>query len=235
MPDHSDIGAETLRRMRAVTRYNAWIHERIRPWLGHRILEVGAGIGNFSSFFLDRPKVILSDVREEYLAILRDTYGARPNVTVIRYDLDCDADHLRDAAIDTVVCLNVLEHIEDDRRALREFARLLVPGGRVILQVPAHPFLYGTLDRNLDHFRRYTARGIREKFAAAGLGTAHLELMNLPGAVGWFLNARILRRDLLSEGSLGLFNRLMPLFAAAERIVPPPAGLSIIAVGEKPR
>ena len=235
MPAGPDIGAETLRRMSAVSRYNDWIISRIRPWLGDRVLEVGAGTGNFSRFFLDRERLILTDIREDYLATLRQTCGDRPNVTVESYDLEGPGDHLHDHLIDTVVCLNVLEHIRDDVGALRSFTGLLAPGGRVILQLPAHPLLYGSLDEGLDHFRRYTIRDIRKKFAVAGLETVYTGRMNIFGALGWFVNARLLRRDILPEGSLGLFNLLTPLFMGMERVIPPPVGLSIIAVGQRKR
>jgi SAM-dependent methyltransferase len=227
-----DIGAETLRRMRTVSRYNDWIIERIRPWLGDRVLEVGAGTGTFSHFFLNREHLVLTDIREDYLTTLRETYGDSPNVAVERYDLEGPGDHLHDHGIDTVVCLNVLEHIKDDIGALRSFTELLAPGGRVILQLPAHPLLYGSLDVGLDHFRRYTKHDIRSKFAAVGLETVYTGRMNLFGALGWFVNARMLKRDLLPEGSLGLFNMLTPLFMGMERVIPPPVGLSIIAVGQ---
>jgi len=231
--EHHDTGAETLRRMSALERYNDWIMEKIQPWVGNHILEVGAGIGNISRYFLNRESLILTDVQEEYLDALRKKFGSFPNVTIERYDLDDSAAHLRNRTIDTILALNVLEHIRDDVHALREMATLLVPGGRIILQLPAHPLLYGTLDRNLDHFRRYARRDITRKLTASGLEPEHISEFNLFGALGWFVSSRILRKKILSEGQLGLFNRLTPLFMAVERKFPAPFGLSILAVGRK--
>ncbi len=232
--EHHEIGAETLRRMSALERYTDWILEKIAPWMGERVLEVGSGIGNISQRFLDRCELCLTDVQDEYLDVLRERFGGRPNVTVARWNLEECADCLCGRTFDTILVLNVLEHIERDAAALQEMASLLAPGGRVILQLPAHRLLYGSLDVNLDHYRRYTARDIRRKFAESGLETERLVRFNLFGALGWFVCSRVLRRTILPEGQLGLFNRLTPLFMAIERIVPPPFGLSLLAVGRKP-
>ena len=228
-----DVGIETLRRMKKLTRYGRWVFDRILPYVGERVLEAGSGLGNNSVFFLDRELLILTDVRQDFLDHLRQEYRDRGNVDVERFDLEGSGSHLRGRNIDTIVALNVLEHIRDDRNALAEMAAMLAPGGRVILQLPAHPLLYGSLDRNLDHYRRYTISGIREKFTAAGLTGERFDYMNLFGAAGWLVSSRILRRTILPEGQLGLFNTLTPLFIAVENVIPMPAGLSIIAVGRK--
>ncbi len=231
---HDHIGAETLRRMSAVSRYNDWIIERILPWTGDTVLEAGSGIGNISRYFLDRKRLILSDVREDYIERLRETFKDYPNVTCELFDMEGAGSHLQGKGIDTVIALNVLEHIKDDIHALREIHGILEPGGRIILQLPAHTLLYGTLDVNLDHYRRYTKKSIAKAFRESGFVPKRMFRMNIPGALGWFLYSRILQREILPEGPLGLFNKLTPLFMAFERIVPPPLGLSIIAVGEKP-
>jgi SAM-dependent methyltransferase len=231
---HENIGIETLRRMSSLDAYNRWIIEQIRPWLGQVVLEAGAGIGNLSQFFLENERLILSDRDPRCLDALRERFGTHPNVACVPYDLERSGEHLRGQGIDTIIVLNVLEHIEHDQHALDEMAQILRPGGRAIFQLPAHKLLYGSLDRNLDHFRRYTVRDIKAKFARAGLEPEHFRRMNMPGVLGWFVCSRILKKDILPEGSLGLFNRLTPLFIAVEKAIPAPFGLSIIAVGKKP-
>lgn len=231
--EHHDTGAETLLRMSALERYNDWIIEKIQPWVGNHILEVGAGIGNISRYFLNRESLILTDVQEEYLEVLRKKFCSLPNVTVERFDLDDSAAHLRNRTIDTILALNVLEHIRDDLHALREMASLLSPGGRIILQFPTHPLLYGTLDRNLDHFRRYTRGDITAKLTVSCLAPEHVSTFNMFGALGWFVSSRILRKKILPEGQLEVFNRLTPIFMAIEQKFPAPFGLSILAVGRK--
>jgi len=220
--------------MSALERYNEWILEKIRPWIGRRVLEVGSGIGNFSSYFLDSEILVLTDIRDDYLVRLRERYGAHANVAVERYDLEGPAGRLSDYKIDTVIALNVLEHIEDDRLAFSELYGLLAPGGKIVLQLPAHRLLYGTLDTHLDHFRRYTARDIKSKLAACGYKIECIRRFNMFGALGWFVASRVLRRRILPEGQLGLFNLLTPLFMALERIIPVPFGLSLLVVARKP-
>lgn len=231
--EHHNTGSETLRRMEALERYTEWIIENIHPWIGNHVLEVGAGIGNVSRYLLDRKKLILTDVQEEYLDALRNKFGSLPNITIERYNLEESGEHLRNHAIDTILVLNVLEHISDDTHALRDMASLLVPGGRIIIQLPAHRLLFGSLDRNLDHFRRYTRKEIIRKLAASGLKPEYISNFNMFGALGWFISSRILRKKILPEGQLRIFNRLTPLFMAIERKFPAPFGLSILAVGRK--
>jgi len=231
--EHHTIGSETLKRMETLDRYNEWIIEKINPWIGNHVLEVGAGIGNFSGYLLDHEKLILTDVQEEYLEALRNKFGSLSTVTVERYNLEESGEHLRNYDIDTILVLNVLEHISDDSHALREMASLLVPGGRIILQLPAHRLLYGSLDRNLDHFRRYTRKDITRKLSANGLKSEYICPFNMFGALGWFISSKILRKKILPKGQLRIFNRLTPLFIALERKITAPFGLSILAVGRK--
>jgi len=234
MPSHKDdIGAETLRRMSALVRYGLWVIERIRPWVGKRVLEVGSGIGNNSRHFLDSEALFLTDVSDEYLAILRERFGGHDTVTVDRFNLEESGAHLRGKGIDTVVALNVLEHIRDDAHALGELSSILAPGGHIILQLPAHPLLYGTLDRNLGHYRRYTVGDIRARFSESGITPVRFFHMNMPGALGWFVYSRVLKHTLLPKGPLSIFNRLTPLIMAVEQAMNAPFGLSIIAVGRK--
>ncbi len=229
-----EIGAETLRRMNRLDAYNKWIVEKIQPWVGDVVLEVGAGIGNISRFFLGRRELILADIDESYLEILRKKFASCPNVVYVRYNLEKSGSHLAGRGIDTVIALNVLEHIDNDQHALNEISSILVPGGCVVLQVPSHKLFYGSLDKNLGHYRRYSSGEIREKFKIAGLEPEFICHMNMFGALGWFVNSCILKRKILPRGQLGTFNVLTPLFIAFERLIPPPFGLSVIAVGRKP-
>ncbi len=133
------------------------------------MLEIGAGAGNLSRFLLDKDAVILTDYESEYLHLLRRRFGTYENVQIRQLDLNTfTAADLAGDRIDSVVCLNVLEHIEDDRRVLAELYRAIEPGGVVVVLVPAHPALNSDLDRNLGHYRRYTRELLEERFREAG-------------------------------------------------------------------
>ena len=207
--------------------------ERLRPWIGRgqRVLEIGSGIGNLSAFLLDRERLVLTDTREEYLQRLRRRFGGHANVSVVRVFLPNDLAALGNQRFDAIICLNVLEHIEDDHGSLMALRGLLAPGGRLVLLVPALPALYGEMDRALGHYRRYTRAELRDRFRHAGLALAHMEYFNLAGIPGWWWAGRVLRRRTIPSGPLKLYDLLVPLFRL-ERFLPWRLGQSLIAIGE---
>ena len=234
--DDPDTGRETLRRMASVDHYNSWIYRRIRPYLGRRILEVGCGLGNMTGYFLDAELVVSIDRLRESVALVQDQYRHLSNVEALEGDI-CDPallPRLRSRSLDTAVCINVLEHVEDDVGALRMMARAVEPNGRVVVLAPAGRRLYGSLDVGLGHYRRYDLPELRRKVESTGCKVEDAFYMNVAGIPGWFLNSRVLKRALLPRRMLGLFNLLAPLFDAAERVLRPPLGLSAVEVGRVP-
>ncbi|HET6277763.1 MAG TPA: class I SAM-dependent methyltransferase, partial [Candidatus Polarisedimenticolia bacterium] len=140
-------------------RYNRWMFDRLRRWIGRSVLEIGSGIGNLSVFLVDRERLVLTDTREEYLSRLRQRFAGHSNVAVAHLYLPSDDRAVAGQRFDTIICLNVLEHVDDDISALEAMRRLLAPAGRLVLLVPALPAIYGTMDRALGHHRRYTRKG----------------------------------------------------------------------------
>jgi SAM-dependent methyltransferase len=205
--------------------------DRLRPWIGQRVLEIGSGIGNLSSFLIDRERLVLSDTREEYLDRLRKRFAQHPNVAVERLYLPNEHGALAGQRFDTIICLNVLEHVEDDRGSLQAIRAMLLPQGRLVLLVPALPALYGTMDRALGHHRRYRRRALAELLRATGYTVAHIEYFNLAGVPGWWFAGRVLRRPMIPAGSLKLYDALVPLFRL-ERLLPWRLGQSLVAIGE---
>jgi SAM-dependent methyltransferase len=231
--DADPVGAATLECMATAQAFNRWMFDRVRPWIGRRILEVGAGVGNMSQFFADGEHLVLTDTDAGYRERLRQRFAGRGNVTVRELSLPHVPDGLAADRFDTIVCLNVLEHIGDDRASLAAMRGLLVPGGRLVLLVPALPFLYGTLDVALGHHRRYTPRSLRQRFRETGLDVTHLEYFNLAGIPGWWFTGRVLRRRLIPPGALKAYDRLVWLFRG-ERFLRWRLGQSLIAIGQRP-
>jgi SAM-dependent methyltransferase len=230
--DKSDpVGAATLEQLSGAVRYNRWMFERLRRWIGRSVLEIGSGIGNLSAFLVDRDRLVLTDTREEYLSRLRQRFAGKPNISVARLYLPDDDSAVAGQRFDTIICLNVLEHIDDDISALHAIRRLLAPAGRLVLLVPALPALYGTIDRALGHHRRYKRAGLADLLQATGFRPAHIEYFNIAGIPGWWFAGRVLRRDLIPGGSLKLYDALVPLFRL-ERFIPWRVGQSLIAIGE---
>ena len=227
-------GAETLAIMEAAPRYNYWQFERIAPFLGRRICEVGAGIGNMSLHLLGSglERLVLTDTDPYYRDVLQQRFGHAPGVVVQELMLPAPdaAERFRTHALDTVVALNVIEHIAEDVEAMRSMAAMLVPGGRVIVLVPALPALYGSLDRELGHVRRYTRTSLAERLQRAGLSVERTFYFNLVGTLGWWINARVRRVRRIPISQLRWFDSLVPVLKLEER-VPLPLGQSVIGVG----
>ena len=230
-----DIGAITLRRMARLAPYNEWLHHRFERFLGKRVLEVGSGVGNQTRFFVDRERVVASDIEPHYVRELKGRFGDRGNVRVasFRFPLsDQDRSDLAKESIDTIVCLNVLEHIEDDRGTLADFASALPPGGRLALLVPALPSLYGTLDLYLRHYRRYGEAELKAKVEEAGFAVDEIRFLNRPGVLGWWLNSKVLRRKVLPKGQLSAFRWVLPLLKLEEKS-PPSFGMSLLVLARR--
>jgi SAM-dependent methyltransferase len=233
-PAH-DVGAVTLRRMARLAPYNQWLDGRFHRFLGERILEVGSGVGNQTRYFVHKERVVASDIEPHYLRQLTTRFEQMSNVRVasFRFPLDDHSrDELRRERLDTIVCLNVLEHIEQDAATLRDFASLLEPGDRLVLLVPAMPALYGTLDIHLNHFRRYDRAGLRDLVVRAGFEIEQMRYLNQPGVAGWWLNSRLLKRRVLPRGQLAAFSWIQPLLKLEERR-DPSFGMSLLVVATR--
>jgi glycosyltransferase involved in cell wall biosynthesis/ubiquinone/menaquinone biosynthesis C-methylase UbiE len=230
-----DHGPEILDRLARTRRFNTWMGETIAPYVGRRVLEIGAGIGNLTRQLAPRRELyIASDIDTEHLARLAARLMHRPNVRTARVDLTRreDFEPLR-GLVDTVVCLNVMEHVEDDRLALRNLYEVLAPGGRAIVLVPEGQSLYGELDAVLGHWRRYSEHELREKIEEAGFEIERVFGFNRVTRPGWWWNGRVLKRRTFSRLQLWFFDRLVWLW---KRVDPwlPWAGVSLIAIGRKP-
>ena len=140
---------------------------------------------------------------------------------------------LADYDFDTVFSLNVFEHIEDDARALSHVSQILSEGGYFVLGVPAHNWLYGTMDLSIGHYRRYNSQMLQDLFVAAGMQCVKQKYINAAGAVGWFVNGRIRRQETPPAGQLELMNKVVPWLRRFETIIPMPFGITILTVGKK--
>ena len=229
-----DIVYQTLQRMKRLRRYNRWIFSKFHPFLGRRVLEIGSGIGNITKFLLDRDFIMATDVEPKYLNLLKNTFGQYKKFRIENFDISgSDIDRYRQYRIDSVICFNVLEHIEKEDRALENIFNLLEPKGRLLLFVPSHRWLYGSLDHHLSHHRRYDREELKEKLEKIGFQVILLKHFNRIGVLGWYLNSKILRRKRLPSFQLRIYNLLVPVFKI-EGLFPLPFGTSLLAIAEKP-
>jgi ubiquinone/menaquinone biosynthesis C-methylase UbiE len=231
----SDYTVRDQQRMSRAVNYFAWQAKLAMAPLGQRVVEVGCGIGNFTRMIADRERVIGLDIEPACIAEHRKRFASQPNVSSMVMDaLAPEFDSLRQERPDSVVCLNVLEHIEDDLGTLRAFAGILPVGGRAVLIVPAFMALYGPIDKHLGHYRRYTRNSFRQVAEQAGFRASQVRYMNTAGFFGWWVNAKVLRREEQSEGQIDLFDKgIVPVMEKLEGWIHPPFGQSIFAVLEK--
>lgn len=208
--------------------YLRWIADAIRPHLGRRVLEVGAGTGSITAQYADDRAVLAIDRSAWCVEEMRRRFATSPNVTVRHADLDALVDE--EQRFDSVVMLNVLEHIEDDVAALESMARLLEPGGRVVVYVPALNGMYGPWDRKVGHYRRYAPWRMRAVLHEAGLVEVEMRYMNALSLPAWWVRSRTsVDRDL--AGGLSLWDRTgIRIGRRFESLVRVPFGLNLLCV-----
>ncbi|MBI2930434.1 MAG: glycosyltransferase [Planctomycetes bacterium] len=225
-----DVESYTLKVMQRATAYNRWLFEKIRAHVRGRVLEVGSGLGNITRFLAHCPEVTATDIEPRFLEELETVFAGWGNITVRRFDVEQGAKDL--GRFDAIVALNVVEHVRDHEKALANVAELLRPGGRVVMLVPAHPSLHCGLDRHLGHHRRYTREGVEALLRGAGLSVVESRYLNKLGAIGWFVNGRVMGRRVLPSSQMRLFSRIVPLLDAVDAL-PMSFGLSVLVVGER--
>ena len=228
-------GHEILASISKAQRFNKWMADvAVRPYLGHRVLEIGAGIGNMTLQLLPRESYVASDYDELHLKVLHGLSTRSLNLKTRRIDAQnpADFDGLSNN-VDTIVCLNVLEHIPDSHAALKNMYDTLEPGGRVIVLVPQGQWLYSPLDKALEHVKRYSAPELRQALADAGFTVEKTFSFNRIGVFGWALNGKLLRRTRMAKIQLKLFDSLVWLWRRIDWLFPW-RGLSVVAVGRKP-
>lgn len=214
--------------------FNSWMADTIRPYIGNHVLEIGAGIGNLTRVLLRRRKrYVATDLDDEHLERLRVRLGGRPNLETARLDASRPEDFTSLCGqMDTVVCLNVLEHIEDDHGALLSIHSVLKDGGSAVILVPEGQSIYNSLDEELGHWRRYSESQLSQRMTEAGFVLEAMLRFNRVSRPGWWLNGSVLKRRTISRLQLQNFDRMVWLFRRLDSHLPwPPT--SIIAVGRK--
>ena len=227
--------------------YQKWILESVEPYLGKRILELGAGIGNLSRHLPLREKLVLSETDDHLLRLLDDKFKNQPDPRreIFKVDLMSDwLDRLAKFDFDTIVSFNVMEHIEDDLNSFNDQIQLLkkskaVGPKHLVAFVPSQQWAYGTLDSEFLHFRRYSKRKILKQLRAAHPDLRfHGTHFNLVGLLGWFVNGRLLGKKTISDSTIKSFELLCPLLKDFDNFIHQklglPLGQSLVLIAEVP-
>ena len=223
-----------LEALRGATYYYRWILSCFLPHVGKRVIEVGAGLGTFSEFILNETgasELFLIEPDSDHISLLTRRYGENPRVKIIQGHLEHRVDFF---IVDSVIAVNVLEHVEDDEAFLRCAHKALAQGGTLLLFVPAFPWLYGTLDKVAGHFRRYDKALLRSKLKKAGFRVLDLFYFNFPGIVGWLLAGKVFRLKTLNTLQVQLYDKwVVPWVSRLEKHCKPVLGQSLVAIAEK--
>ena len=219
-----------LENLKSADRYNNWIVEQIKPYLGNNVLEVGCGNGNFTVFLAQEcDRVTGIDINKEYVEVAKKRLVKQAGVTILQEDVT----KLQSRnSFDTIIMLDVLEHIENDIATLQQLNTLLQPQGKLIIKVPALNYIYGEMDRAIGHYRRYNKNTLADTFQKANLAQPKVWYFNIAGIPGWWFNS-ILKRTTPPSQQVNLFNKVVPILSTVESIVKPPVGLSLFAVVSK--
>ncbi|HYJ85704.1 MAG TPA: bifunctional glycosyltransferase/class I SAM-dependent methyltransferase [Pyrinomonadaceae bacterium] len=228
-----EYGSHILSELERARRFNLWMGDVLRPYVGDRVLEIGAGIGTLTNQFIPRELYVASDINPHYLHYLRSYSFGKPYLRVLKIDAGeaCDFSGL-EQKFDTALMINVLEHVPDEKLALRNLWQSLEPGGRAVILVPQHPSLYGTLDEALEHRERYTEPRLKEALVSGGFRVEEVFDFNRVSVPGWWFNGKILRRKRFSRLQLKIVNNSIPILRRLERMWPW-GGLSLIGIGVK--
>lgn len=217
---------ESLETLKDADEYYQWLFSRVQPFVRGKVLEIGSGIGNFAKWARNHgTEYHVSDADPALVKRLSDDF---PHA----FQWDLYEAFPRSDSYDTIIILNVIEHLEDDLKAVRKIHERLLPGGCLIVMVPAMQFLYGSLDRAFGHFRRYTKSTMGNIIEKASFKILKSEYVNVIGMFGWFLYGRILKADRLPQKLCSHFNLVIPLLKL-ERPVARFTGLSLILVAQK--
>jgi glycosyltransferase involved in cell wall biosynthesis len=229
-----DPGARILDTLANTPRFNAWMAQMIAPFVGCRVLELGAGIGNLTRHLVrSRLSYFATDIDGEHIARLRTRFQNTPTLETRRCDLTSPKDfELFIGKMDTVICLNVVEHVLDEEVAFHNISSSLSKGGKAIILVPQGQSIYGTLDEVLGHYRRYSEADLRAKMARAGLRTERVLHFNRITTPAWFVNGRLLKKRTFGAFQLFVFDHLVWLWRLLDRFLPW-YSVSLIAVGTK--
>lgn len=232
LPD--TVGIETLEVLSKANYFNKWMYDQVKGFLFGNILEIGSGIGNISQFAVkDHNNITLSDYDSNYCSLLKNKFLRIPEVkSVLQIDLldpdfETKYDFLKEK-FDSVYLLNVIEHIENDNKAIMNINYVLNKKGRLIMLAPAYKWLYSRFDKELGHYRRYTSASLKSLAKNNGFTPASCKYFNAAGIAGWMIFGKILNRKQIESKQLTAFNNLVPLIKLLDKILFNKIGLSII-------
>jgi len=222
---------QNLNIMSEADNYNNWIYNNIKEHIGDDVLEIGSGVGAMTKYFDDR-ELCCVDINDKHIKALEEKYKSYTNIKIVKTDISRNFHNIK-KQFDTVLCINILEHVEDDLNMLINIYNLVKQGGKFVLVLPAFQSIYGTIDEADNHYRRYNKKDIKKVLDIAKFKDVNISYTNMAGFFGWYYHGKVLKIKTHNKGDISLFDKLVPLFAKVEKIIIPRFGLSMIVVCKK--
>lgn len=230
-----------LEAMSWATNYHRWILRIFLPYLGQHIVEVGAGFGSFSELILSEHRFqrlsLVEPSQELYERLNARMEELRPNMKVHLYHgrfLEVAPLIKVEQLVDSIIYINVLEHVADDEKELDAVGATLSEGGYIFVFVPALPWLYGAFDEQVGHLRRYMKTEIDEKLQRAGFRIIRSTYFDFPGIVPWWFKYCLMKSQTMERGAVRFYDQfIVPIVRRIESIAPPPIGKNVIVVAQK--
>lgn len=228
-----EYGSSILSGLKHARRLNFWIGKTLRPFIGDRVLEVGAGVGTLTNQFIPRELYVAAEVNPQCLRYLESFSYGKPYLHVLELD-PSEAQHFDGLKekFDTALLVNILDRVKDDALILKNLWSALKPGGRLLVFVPQNPALYGELDKALGRRARYTKNQLQELMETCGFRIDSNFDFNRFSVLGWWLNSKLLRRKKINRIQLKLVDLAMPIFTRIDSMLPW-KGLNLVAVATK--
>jgi SAM-dependent methyltransferase len=240
MSDSSIYAGRDLEVMVFAENYHRWILHELKPFLGTRIVEVGAGTGSFSELVMEHDVASLSLVEpstgmHQLLSERISQIESQTRIRTYNTVFAKVAEQIKkEEQPDSIIYVNVMEHIEDDEAELRAVYETLEKDGRVFIFVPALPWLFGGFDKRIGHYRRYTKTELENKCIGAGFRILKSVYFDFAGIVPWGIKYRILKSDTLDVRSVKFYDRfVVPAARVVESLIAPPIGKSVLLIAEK--
>ena len=234
------IGSQTLQIIAKADQFNHWMYSEFKSQLKGEILEAGSGIGNVSQMVVEEGlSITLSDYNAEYCEWLNKKFRDEPlvkdiiQINLLRPDFKIAYPRLKEK-FDSIFLLNVIEHLENDSKAVANCNFMMKPGGHLIVLAPAYQWLYCRMDKELGHYRRYSLKNLKKVLVKEGFEVRSVKHFNFLGIGGWLLAGKILKRKKLGNDEMNVFNNLVPFARIMDKITLKKIGLSIICTGIKP-
>lgn len=217
--------------------FTKWVFEELSPGLKGEIMEIGSGLGTYSQLIIEKfpeSQITLTDISSNYVENLKKKFS-QSKISVHNLDLNekTNFEKIGYGKFDSIIAINVLEHVEHDNFALDHLYNMLRNDGNLIILVPANKFLYNIIDKSIGHWRRYTKKELKSKLLKSNFKIQKIYSFNILGMLGWFLNGNIFKKDEINKDASKFFDKLVPAMKIIEKISGRQIGLSIICYCKK--